>query len=355
MVLRRSTTRWTWPSDFNSAARSTVTFMSDPPARPGLFEGARKVARTARISQGRRALRSRHYPMPIGRSRRSTGDSAARAADPRGTARGRRASARVRERGHVAPPHSCSCRFSSSISSASAVSVFDQVLDLAHGVQHRGVVAAAEAPSDLRQRAQRQRLGEIHRHLPRAHDVGGAPRRQQVGAAHIVLPRHHALDVLDLDALGLLRADQVAHLALGHFERDRLAGELAVGEQPVERAFEVAAVVGHGLGDEGEHRRRHVEAGMMLLGGGGADLEDFEAQLLAEHAHLDHQPAGEPRAHALVEALEVGRRPVGGDHDLPAGVDQRIERVAELGLGRSCPAGTAGRRSPARRSRAAPP
>jgi hypothetical protein len=27
MVLRRSTTRWTWPSDFNSAARSTVTFI----------------------------------------------------------------------------------------------------------------------------------------------------------------------------------------------------------------------------------------------------------------------------------------------------------------------------------------
>src|SRR5438105_13011917 len=27
IVLRRSTTRWTWPRDFNSAARSTVTFI----------------------------------------------------------------------------------------------------------------------------------------------------------------------------------------------------------------------------------------------------------------------------------------------------------------------------------------
>src|SRR6266702_7292317 len=27
IVLRRSTTRWTWPSDFRSCARSTVTFM----------------------------------------------------------------------------------------------------------------------------------------------------------------------------------------------------------------------------------------------------------------------------------------------------------------------------------------
>src|SRR6266478_4463530 len=41
MVLRRSTTRWTWPSDFNSAARSTVTFICNPPARVELYKGER--------------------------------------------------------------------------------------------------------------------------------------------------------------------------------------------------------------------------------------------------------------------------------------------------------------------------
>ena len=61
-------------------------------------------------------------------------------------------------------------------------------------------------------------------------------------------------------------------------------------------------------------------------------LEDFEPQFLAERTHLDHETAGKPRAHAIVEAFEIGRRTVGGDHDLAAGVDQRIERVAELGL-----------------------
>ena len=65
-----------------------------------------------------------------------------------------------------------------------------------------------------------------------------------------------------------------------------------------------------------------------------AGLEDFKPQLFAERAHLDHEPAGEPRAHAVVEAFEIGRRPVGGDHHLAAGVDQRVERVAELGLRR---------------------
>ena len=44
--------------------------------------------------------------------------------------------------------------------------------------------------------------------------------------------------------------------------------------------------------------------------------------------------SGEPRTHAVVEAFEVGGRPVGGDHHLAAGIDQRIQRVTELGLGR---------------------
>ena len=65
-----------------------------------------------------------------------------------------------------------------------------------------------------------------------------------------------------------------------------------------------------------------------------ARFQDLQPQLFAERAHLDHEPAGKPRAHAVVEAFEVGRRTVGGDHDLTAGVDQRVERVAELGLGR---------------------
>ena len=137
-----------------------------------------------------------------------------------------------------------------------------------------------------------------------------------------------------LTRLRFLRADQVAHLAFGHFKRDRLAGELAVSKQPIERAFKIAAVVRHGFGDEHEHGRGNIEAGMMLLGRGGARLENFKPQLLAKRAHLDHQPAGEARANPLFQAFKIGRRSVGSDDHLPAGVDERIERVTELGLGR---------------------
>ena len=93
--------------------------------------------------------------------------------------------------------------------------------------------------------------------------------------------------------------------------------------------------MGDRFGDEGEHRRGHFEARMMDAGGGDPALEDFEPQFFAERADLHHKPAGEPRADAVVEAFEVGRRTVAGDHDLAAGVDQGVERVAEFGLGRS--------------------
>ena len=75
---------------------------------------------------------------------------------------------------------------------------------------------------------------------------------------------------------------------------------------------------------------------MRILGArcGDARFEDLHPQRLVERHHLDAEAAGEPRAHALVERLEIGRRAVGGDHDLAAGIEQRVQRVAELVLER---------------------
>ena len=90
----------------------------------------------------------------------------------------------------------------------------------------------------------------------------------------------------------------------------------------------------HLLGDEAEHRRGHVEARMVRACRRDAALEDLEPQFLFQRAHLDHEAARESRAHTVIEAFEIGRRTVGRDHDLAAGIDQRIERVAELDLRR---------------------
>ena len=52
MVLRRSTTRWTWPSDFNNSERSTVTFIAKSVHAPDDGRTA-KVARQMAFRQGR--------------------------------------------------------------------------------------------------------------------------------------------------------------------------------------------------------------------------------------------------------------------------------------------------------------
>src|SRR3989442_15047886 len=53
MVLRRSTTRWTWPSDFNSAARSTVTFIfQSARSRGKVQKGGKEGGVCPRFSQG---------------------------------------------------------------------------------------------------------------------------------------------------------------------------------------------------------------------------------------------------------------------------------------------------------------
>src|SRR5215468_4003164 len=56
MVLRRSTTRCTWPSDFNSAARSTVTFIFQSARSRGKPKGGEEGGACPRFSQGRRRL-----------------------------------------------------------------------------------------------------------------------------------------------------------------------------------------------------------------------------------------------------------------------------------------------------------
>ena len=44
-----------------------------------------------------------------------------------------------------------------------------KVLDLAHGMQHRGVIAAAETPP-ISARTRRHHLRQVHGDLPRLHD-----------------------------------------------------------------------------------------------------------------------------------------------------------------------------------------
>ena len=108
-----------------------------------------------------------------------------------------------------------------------------------------------------------------------------------------------------------------------------------MGEQAIDRAFEIAPVGDDRARDEGDEppaRRRN--SGSWPRAAAMRASRIFIRSGSSSAAHLDAKAAGQPRAHALVERLEIAGRPVGGDDDLAARVEQRVERVAELVLNR---------------------
>ena len=62
-------------------------------------------------------------------------------------------------------------------------------------------------------------------------------------------------------------------------------------------------------------------------------LQNLQAQLVVERADLGDEPALQPRAHALVEPLELAGRACRGHDHLAAAVEQRVDDVVELLLG----------------------
>ena len=100
-----------------------------------------------------------------------------------------------------------------------------------------------------------------------------------------------------------------------------------MGDDPVERAFELAHIRRDLVGQELHHLARHVDAHLLGLG-----LEDPQAQLVGGGVDVADQTAAEARSQALLHAFQVRWRLVGGDDDLPSLIDQGVERVEELFL-----------------------
>src|SRR2546430_2837349 len=174
MVLRRSTTRWTWASDRNSAARATVTFIVRSARSRGKSRKGKEGGAYAHFSQGRgrpaSALTNGFGGLPGGGPALQIGG---------GRAARLPLSPFVLSSGRADPADS-------SLFLQLPLQQLDlfgqrgvgipEIFDLAHGVQHGRVITSAGTSPDLRQRTQRERLGEIHRHLPRTHHICRAPR-----------------------------------------------------------------------------------------------------------------------------------------------------------------------------------
>src|SRR3984893_3941883 len=101
-------------------------------------------------------------------------------------------------------------------------------------------------------------------------------------------------------------------------------------EQPVDGAIEIAAIRPEEVRDIGNDRGRNLESWMHQLGCGYACFENFDPQRFVEPADFDAEAAGQTRPDSFFETFEIARRPIGRDHDLPAGIDQVIESRTEL-------------------------
>src|SRR5574343_1038272 len=101
--------------------------------------------------------------------------------------------------------------------------------NLAHRVQHGGVVAPAEQLANLGQALLRQLLGQVHGNLARPGNAGRALLAVHVGDLDLVVVGHRLLDVFHAD-LPVLDRKQIAQRLARELDGDVLLVEAAVGQ-----------------------------------------------------------------------------------------------------------------------------
>ncbi|MEA3057905.1 MAG: hypothetical protein QOF34_720, partial [Sphingomonadales bacterium] len=103
-----------------------------------------------------------------------------------------------------------------------------QLLDLAHGVDHRRMIAPAEAPADIGQRLGRQLLGQLHRNLARAGDLASPARGRHLGLANAIMLGDLGLDLVDRDP-PLVGAQYIGQHLLDEGDVDLTPGHHRIG------------------------------------------------------------------------------------------------------------------------------
>src|ERR1700704_2861281 len=116
--------------------------------------------------------------------------------------------------------------------------------DLLAGMDDRRVVFASELPPDLGIRGVRELPTKIHGDLSRMHQRFAAATGFQVGDLHMEARAHCFLNIIHRHDL-FLGADQIPKHALGHLQRDRLAGERSIGAEAYQGTLELADIALH--------------------------------------------------------------------------------------------------------------
>ena len=112
------------------------------------------------------------------------------------------------------------------------------------------------------------------------------------------------------------------------------------GDDPVQRAFELASTAGDAVGDELHDVVAELERGVLATGIGKAHLEDVATQLELRSLDIDDQTAGKAPFQTMWEFMDAGyleiesRLPQGpmryedaGDGRMRLAVDSELPRI----------------------------
>src|SRR5690349_12124423 len=199
IVLRRSTTLWTCPSAFKKAPRSTLIFIAyrfqKCPRSGGFWRSRSSLGRPSRFPSVRIprivATSDSRFKRDYDAAKRAMRALPAPARALRGATE--RPSHPVLL--ELAPQHLAQ-EFDLLLEHRIALA---ELFDPPAGMQHRCVVAAAETPADIGQRAAGQFARQEHRHLARPRHTARAPCRVQLADIELVELGRLLLDLLDRD------------------------------------------------------------------------------------------------------------------------------------------------------------
>ncbi len=135
------------------------------------------------------------------------------------------------------------------------------------------------------------------------------------------------LDVVEADH-AFLHVDQVAQGLAGGVQVVGLVGEVDVGDDPAQRAFQFADMGADFLGDEEGHFLRQIDAAFFRLA-----KNDGHAGFQIVGLDGDRQSPAEARLQALFQPVHLFGIAVAGDDDLPTAVKEGVEGVKKLLLG----------------------
>jgi len=119
-------------------------------------------------------------------------------------------------------------------------------------------------------------------------------------------------------------------LFFGQFTADFASGQLRIGEQLVEAAFQFAQIAANRASKKLDHLFRH----MLVRHGRQAMLENVATQFKAGGLDVGNQAHRQAREQALIDSVQCLWRTIRGHHHALALADQGIDRVEKFLLGR---------------------